>query len=177
MPDIAMHLLDIVYNSIRAKASLIKIYLLDSESKDQMICRVEDNGSGMDEETVERVQSPFYTTRTTRDVGLGVPLFKQGALQAGGWFKLESKVGEGTLIEAGYTRSNIDAPAWGDLAETLVTLIQADAGIDYEITYEWDGGSFVMNTKEIKELLDGVPINEPDIILWLKDYIKEGIQR
>ena len=177
MPDIAMHLLDIVYNSIRAGAKLIKIYLLDSESKDHMICRVEDNGSGMDEKTVENVQSPFYTTRTTRDVGLGVPLFKSGAIQTGGWFKLESELGKGTLIEAGYIRSNIDAPAWGDIAETLVTLIQADADIDYEVLYEWDGGSFELNTVNIKELLDGVPINEPDIILWLKDYIKEGIER
>ena len=177
MPDIAMHLLDIVFNSIRAGAHLIKITILNLASKDELRCRVEDDGCGMDEATVEAVQSPFYTTRTTRDVGLGVPLFKEGALQTGGQFKLESKPGKGTCIEAVYVRSNIDCPAIGDLAETLVTLIQADANIEYEVNYTWDEGSFILNTQEIKEILDGVPINEPDIILWFKVYINEGIKR
>lgn len=177
MPDIAMHLLDIVFNSIRAKAKNIMIYLLDSEAKDQIICRVEDDGSGMDETTVKNVQSPFFTTRTTRDVGLGVPLFKEGALQTGGSFKLESALGKGTLIEAVYTRSHLDCPALGDLAETFATLIQADASIEYIIDVVYDNKTFHLDTKEIKEILDGVPIDEPDIILWLKAYIKEGICR
>lgn len=177
MPDIAMHLLDIVFNSIRAKAKNIIIYLLDSEKEDKIICRVEDNGSGMDEQTVENVQSPFYTTRTTRDVGLGIPLFKEGALQTGGSFRLESEVGKGTLIEAIYTRSHLDTPALGDLAETIATLIQADANIDYNIDIVFDDKTFNLDTIAIKEILDGVPIDEPDIILWLKEYIKEGITR
>lgn len=177
MPDIAMHLLDIVFNSIRAKASLIKIYLLDSIKEDKIVCRVEDNGSGMNEETVEAVQSPFFTTRTTRDVGLGVPLFKEGALQTGGDFQLSSEVGKGTVIEASYVKSHLDCPSVGNLAETIVTLIQADSSIEYEITYQTDSGKFEFKTVEIKEILDGVPINEPDIILWLKEYIKEGINR
>lgn len=177
MPDIAMHLLDIVFNSIRAKAHLIKIRLLDSEKQDLLVCRVEDDGCGMNQEMVESVQSPFFTTRTTRDVGLGVPLFKQGALQTGGSFLLRSYPGKGTIIEATYIRSNIDCPALGDLAETFVTLIQADEKIAYEIEYEWDEGSFILKTEEIKEILDGVPINQPDIILWLKEYIREGIKR
>lgn len=177
MPDIAMHLLDIVFNSIRAEASLIKIYLKDSIKDNLLICRVEDNGKGMDERTVEDVQSPFFTTRTTRDVGLGIPLFKTGALQTGGSFRLNSKKGSGTLIEATYIRSHIDCPSLGNIAETLVTLIQADDKIVYDVTYEWDDGCFTMNTEEIKTILDGVPINEPEIILWLKEYIKEGIQR
>lgn len=176
MPDIAMHLLDIVYNSIRADASIIRIHIIDSVKEDLIICRVEDNGVGMDEETVEKVQNPFYTTRTTRDVGLGVPLFKEGALQSDGTFTLESKLNEGTTIEATYKKSHIDTPVMGDIAETLVTLIQANENIEYEVEYQWDDGVFVLNTVEIKELLEGVPINSPEIILWLKEYIKEGIQ-
>lgn len=177
MPDIAMHLLDIVFNSIRAKASLIKIFIKESQKDNEIIVRIEDNGCGMDNTTQEAVQDPFYTTRTTRDVGLGIPLFKQGALQTGGSFYISSKVNEGTVIEARYMQSNIDCPAMGDLAETLVTLIQSDATINYEVTYQWDDGCFELNTESIKEILDGVPINEPDIILWLKEYIKEGIQK
>ncbi len=175
MPDIAMHLLDIVFNSIRAKAKNIIIYLLESEKDDKIICRVEDDGCGMDEKTVENVQSPFYTTRTTRDVGLGVPLFKEGALQTGGSFRLESEVGQGTVIEATYVRSHLDCPAIGDLAETLATLIQADENIEYQVDIVFDEHTFNLDTRAIKEILDGVPITEPDIILWLKDYIKEGI--
>ena len=175
MPDIAMHLLDIVYNSIRAKAKNILIYLLESDKDDQIICRVEDDGSGMDSETVENVQSPFFTTRTTRNVGLGIPLFKEGALQTGGTFRLESEVGKGTLIETTYVKSHLDCPAMGNLAETIATLVQADASIEYQIDIIYDDHSFKFDTREIKEILDGVPIDEPDIILWLKEYIKEGI--
>ncbi len=177
MPDIAMHLLDIVFNSIRAKAKCIKIFIKDSLKENKIICRVEDDGCGMDEETITAVQNPFYTTRTTRDVGLGVPLFKEGAIQTGGTFKLTSTLNKGTIIEASYIKNNIDCPSLGDLTETFVTLIQADENIEYEIIYEWDEGSFRLDTIKIKEILDGVPINEPDIILWLKDYIKEGIRR
>ena len=175
MPDIAMHLLDIVFNSIRAKAKNIIIYIMESELKDQIICRVEDDGCGMDSQTVENVQSPFFTTRTTRNVGLGVPLFKEGALQTGGTFRLESEVGKGTLIETTYVKSHLDCPAMGNLPETIATLVQADANIEYHIDIVYDNHTFVFDTKEIKEILDGVPIDEPDIILWLKDYIKEGI--
>ena len=177
MPDIGMHLLDIIFNSIRAKARLIKIYIEDSQKEDKIVCRIEDDGCGMDEQTQIEVQNPFFTTRTTRDVGLGIPLFKQGALQTGGQFHLDSKIVEGTVIEAKYLKTNIDCPSLGDLAETLVTLIQADEKIAYEVDYRWDEGSFELKTEAIKEILDGVPINEPNIILWLKEYIKEGIQR
>ncbi len=175
MPDIAMHLLDIVYNSIRANASLIRIFVENSLNEDRITCRVEDNGKGMDEETVKKVQNPFYTTRTTRDVGLGIPLFKEGALQSEGTFSLTSKENVGTIIEATYKKSHLDCPAMGDIAETLVTLIQANENIEYEVEYKWDEDSFILNTVEIKELLEGVPINSPEIILWLKEYIKEGI--
>ncbi len=170
-----MHLLDIVYNSIRAKASLIKIFFKDSQKEDRIILRVEDNGCGMDQEMVEKVQNPFYTTRTTRDVGLGIPLLKEGALSCGGSFLLESAVDQGTIIEAQYCKSNIDTPPVGDIAETLMTLIQADENIEYLFHYEEDQLDFVLDTKEIKEILDGVSIVEPDIIIWLKSYIKEGI--
>ena len=175
MPYIAMHLLDIVFNSIRAKAKNIIIYIMESELKDQIICRVEDDGCGMDSQTVENVQSPFFTTRTTRNVGLGVPLFKEGALQTGGTFRLESEVGKGTVIETTYVKSHLDCPAMGNLPETIATLVQADATIEYHIDIVYDNHTFTFDTKEIKEILDGVPIDEPDIILWLKDYIKEGI--
>lgn len=150
MQDLAMHLLDIVYNSIRAKATVIKIFFKDSIKDDEIVMRVEDNGTGMDEETVEKVQDPFYTTRTTRDVGLGIPLLKEGALSCDGSFLLESQVHVGTKIEAKYVKSHLDTPPIGDIAETLMTLIQADENIEYLFQFESDDIHFVLDTVEIK---------------------------
>lgn len=175
MPDIAMHLLDIAYNSIRALAKMIKITIHDSEKENHIEISVEDDGCGMDEEMTKNVVDPFFTTRTTRKVGLGIPLFKEGALATGGDFKITSKVGVGTITQASYVKNHWDTPPLGDLAETLVTLIQADDQIDFLFTYVSDNHQFCLDTKEIKVILDGVKINEPDIILWLKDYIKEGL--
>lgn len=177
MPDIAMHILDIAYNSIRALASLITIKISDHLQNNEVKVEIIDNGSGMDEETIEHVMDPFFTTRTTRKVGLGVPLFKEGALATGGSFNIDSTVGKGTCISASYIKDHLDTPPLGDLAETLVTLIQADDKIDFYFIYESDHKEFILDTKEIKALLEGVKINEPEIILWLKDYIKEGLSQ
>lgn len=177
MPDIAMHLLDIVYNSIRALAKMITIRIHDSEKENMIEIIVEDDGCGMDEETIQHVMDPFFTTRTTRKVGLGVPLFKEGVLATGGTFDISSTVGKGTMIKACYIKNHWDTPPLGDLAETLATLIQANDQIDYLFTYTSDTHQFCLDTKEIKAILDGVKINEPEIILWLKDYIKEGLSQ
>ena len=175
MQDLAMHLLDIVYNSIAAKASLIKITLINSVQKDRLSLKIEDNGCGMDEQTVEKVQSPFYTSRTTRDVGLGIPLFKSTALSCDGNFSLSSKEHVGTVIEANIKKSHWDCPPLGDIANTLCVLIQADISIDYVFVYEDDDHTFEFDTKMIKETLEDVPLNHPDILNWLEGYIKEGM--
>ena len=106
MPDIAMHLLDIVYNSIRALAKMITIRIHDSEKENMIEIIVEDDGCGMDEETIQHVMDPFFTTRTTRKVGLGVPLFKEGVLATGGTFDISSTVGKGTMIKACYIKNH-----------------------------------------------------------------------
>ena len=175
MPDIAMHLLDIVYNSIRALAKNIKITIEDLKKENKIEIIIEDDGKGMDEKTIQQVIDPFFTTRTTRHVGLGVPLFKAGVEATGGSFKITSKVDKGTIIHAIYIKDHIDTPPLGNLAETLVTLIQADENIDYYFQYKNDDHEFIFDTKQIKEILENVKINDPEIILWLKDYIKEGV--
>ncbi|MDD8048525.1 MAG: ATP-binding protein [Thomasclavelia sp.] len=175
MPEIAMNILDIVYNSIRAKATLIKIIINDSIKNNIIDILVEDNGCGMDEETLKNVTNPFYTTRTTRNVGLGIPLLKESAINTGGKFNISSIKGSGTKISCSFVKDNIDTPAMGDIVETMITLIQGDENIDYIFEYKTDKNDFKMNTKEIKEILDGVEINKPEILLWLKDYMKEGL--
>ena len=164
MQEIAMSILDIAYNSIRANASLIKILIHDSNNLNIINIRIIDNGKGMEQATIKKVVDPFYTTRTTRKVGLGIPMFKE-------------TINVGTKVEGEFVKRHIDCPPMGNIVDTIITLIQADDKIDYLFKYTSDDFEFVLDTKEIKKILDGIPINLPDVIIWLKDYIKEGLHK
>ena len=158
MQEIAMNILDIAYNSIKAQANLIKIIIHDSSKLNIINIQIIDNGIGMDKTTVKNVIDPFYTTRTTRKVGLGVPMFKENIEATGGTFKIESEVGKGTHVTGEFIKN------------------QADEKINYLFKYTSDKLEFILDTQEIKKILEGVPINQPEIIVWLKEYIKEGLQ-
>lgn len=177
MQEIAMNILDIAYNSIKAKASLIKILIYDSSKSNIIKIQIIDNGIGMSQETINKVVDPFYTTRTTRKVGLGIPMFKENIEATGGNFSIESTIGKGTTITGEFVKNHIDTPPMGNLVDTIITLIQADDKIDYLFKYKSDDFEFVFDTNEIKVILDGVAINLPEIIVWLKDYIKEGLRK
>lgn len=176
MQDLAMHVLDIAYNSIRGKGKNISIDLLNSVNENRIEISIEDDGCGMSEEQLKHVTDPFYTTRTTRKIGLGVAFFKELADQCEGQFSISSKVDQGTKIAVSLKKDHWDTPPWGDLAGSLSTLIQADPLIDYVITYRSDSNTICIDTKEIKAILGDVSINEPDIILWVQDYIKQQIE-
>lgn len=175
MQEIAMTILDIVQNSIRAGAHLIHIWIVNSQKENKIHIEVRDDGCGMNHDTLQKVIDPFYTTRTTRSIGLGIPMFKESVEMTGGYFFIDSKENKGTTIIGEYVKNHIDTPPMGDLVETVVSLLQYDEHIDYCFRYQEDDREFVLDTKEIKELLEDVPINQPEIILWLKDYIKEGM--
>ena len=177
MQEIAMNILDIAYNSIKAQANLIKIIIEDSSKLDIIRIKIIDNGQGMNQETINKVTDPFYTTRTTRKVGLGIPIFKENIEATGGMFSIESKLNQGTIVTGEFIKSHIDTPPMGNIVETITTLIQANDKIDYLFKYTSDDFEFILDTKEIKELLDGVAINLPEIIVWLKNYIKEGLHK
>lgn len=174
MKELSLHLLDIVQNSISAGASRIEIGITDSRQRDLVEISVKDNGCGMSEEFVQRVTDPFTTTRTTRKVGLGIPLFKLAAETAGGEFKITSEVGKGTLVYASFQHSNIDRPPLGDLRGTLITLIQGSPDINIIYTYTTDRGQFVLDTEEVREVMAGVPINEPEVLNWIGEFIQEN---
>lgn len=177
MQEIAMNILDIAYNSIKAKANLIKILIYDSSKSNIIKIQIIDNGIGMSQETINKVVDPFYTTRTTRKVGLGIPMFKENIEATGGNFSIESTLGNGTTITGEFVKDHIDTPPMGNLVDTIITLIQADDKIDYLFKYTSDDFEFIFDTNEIKVILDGVAINLPEIIVWLKDYIKEGLRK
>ena len=177
MDELSLDILDIAYNSIRAKASFIRISIEDSVKKNLIRIVIEDNGEGMDEETVQKVIDPFYTTRTTRKVGLGIPLFKQNAELTGGSLSIQSQINHGTILTANFVKNHIDTPIMGDIIETMLTLIQANEYIDYEFNYKTDDFSFLMKTSEMKDILGDVKITEPDVLLWIKDFMKEGLKK
>lgn len=174
MKELSLHLLDIVQNSITAGATRIEINITNSVQKDLVVISVKDNGCGMSEEFVRRVTDPFTTTRTTRKVGLGIPLFKLAAETAGGEFKITSEVGNGTVVYASFQLSNIDRPPLGDLKGTLITLIQGSPQINIIYTYATDQGEFVLDTDEIRNIMEGVPINEPEVLSWIGEFISEN---
>lgn len=176
MQEIAMNILDIAYNSIRAKATLIQILILDSIKQNIIEIKIIDNGCGMDQKNIARVCDPFYTTRTTRKVGLGIPIFKESIEATGGTFTITSSLGSGTEVIGVFVKNHLDIPPMGNIVDTMITLIQADEKIDYLFRYTTDDFEFKLDTRKIKEILDDVLINQPEIIIWLKDYIKEGLR-
>ncbi len=175
MEELSLHLLDLIQNSVKAGASLIEIII--TEKAGLLTIELNDNGCGMSEEFLQRVESPFTTTRTTRKVGLGIPLFKQAALMAGGDFGIISRQGEGTRIKSSFEINNIDRAPMGDLAGTILgQVLSTPVTPDYRLLYAVEDASFEFDTREIRRQLEGVPLDAPDVIAWMKDYLEEGIR-
>ena len=175
MQDLAMQILEILMNSIGAKAGKVILRMRDSLQDNRIEIEVEDNGSGMSEEMVRKVADPFTTTRTTRKIGMGVAFMKGLTEQCDGTFDIRSTPGIGTVVSASIRRDHIDAPPMGDLGEMIMYCIQADETIDIEFHYKTDTDEFVFLSSEIREQLDGVSLMEPEILIWIKEYINEGI--
>ena len=175
MKDLSLYKLDLAQNSVRAGARHLVIEVDSQPEADSLSFSLADDGSGMDERTLKRVQDPFYTTRTTRKVGLGIPLFKEGTEQAGGCFSLKSELGRGTVIQGSYQLSHLDRPPLGDLAGSLFTLVTANPELDFICTFRRGRESFVFDTRQIRKELDGVPLDIPEVQAWMKAYIDEGV--
>ena len=155
MEDLSLHILDIVENSIRAKASRIEIRVVEDTAKDLLTIEISDNGQGIDEETVKKVVDPFFTTRTTRRVGLGLPLLSQAARESGGDVEIESKVGRGTRVKATFGYSHIDRKPLGNMETTLTTLIVGNPEVDFIYEHKKDELEYRLDTKEIRTRIKG----------------------
>ena len=174
MRELSLNVLDIVQNSISAKATVIEIELLEHIEKDLLEINIFDNGKGMTEEQVKSVIDPFFTTRTTRKVGLGIPLFKMAAEMSGGRLDIKSEVGKGTRVYTSYGYSNVDRMPVGDLNGTVSMLIRMNPDIDFVYTHSINEKSYVLDTRELREQLDDVPLDTPDVIEWIEEYLKEN---
>ncbi len=174
MPEISLNVLDVAENSIRANADLVKITVDIQESTDTLAITFEDNGCGMSEEQIAKVEDPFFTTRTTRKVGLGIPFFKMAAESTGGSFSISSTPGLGTVTKAVFGLSHIDRMPLGDITGTIHTLITFNTQTDFIYTYIFNDKSFVLDTREFKEVLGGIPLDTPDVSAYIKEYLKEN---
>lgn len=176
MRDLSLHIMDIIQNSVAAKASRICLGIAASKNADILEISISDNGVGMDREFANMISDPFVTTRKTRRVGLGIPLLKASAQMSSGDLFIESEKGKGTTLKASFKISHIDRPPLGDVAETITSVIVANPDIDLEIVLRSDEKHFNLHTGEIKQRLGEVPIAHYEVLSWIKEYINEGIK-
>ena len=175
MDEIASHIIDIVANSVTAKATYIIVEITSNTNKDLLSLYIKDDGLGMDEEMAYKVQDPFFSTKIGKKVGLGIPLLKGTAETTGGIFRLSSVIGKGTEIFASFDLTHPDLPPLGNIRDTMLVLVIGNPDTDFRFQIKSDSKEFVLDTKEIKYLLDGVPINHPDVITFLSKYLDENM--
>lgn len=174
MKELSLNVLDIVQNSLSAGAEHITVAISEDPAADLTRITIGDDGRGMDEEMVARVTDPFTTTRTTRSIGLGIPLLKMAAEMVGGSFNIKSKPGVGTEVTAEFVLSHIDMPPIGDMAGTLVTVLQGNPEINLVYKRSIADHTFIFDTDEIREAIGDIPIDTPEILSWISEYIAEG---
>ena len=176
MQELSMNVLDVAENSMRAQAKNVTIKVIEDSAADLLSISIEDDGCGMSEEQVAQVTDPFFTTRTTRKVGLGVPLFKMAAEMSGGEFSISSKPGVGTKTCATFGLTNIDRMPMGDMASTIQLLICSHEDVNLMYTHIVDGKEFFVSTNQLKEVLEGVSLETPEIRMFIEEYLREHIE-
>lgn len=176
MTELSLNVLDVANNSIRAGASWIVIKITIHTTKDSLSISIEDNGCGMTEEQILQVEDPFFTTRTTRKVGLGIPFFKYSALATGGTFHMESELNRGTRVSATYRLSHIDRMPLGDMTSTIHTLITLNPQIDFMYSYRYNDRTFLLDTREFRNIIGDIPFSLNEISTYIKEFLTENKQ-
>ncbi len=175
MRELALHIMDIIENSIGAGATLVKLEVKEDGGANRLEITIQDNGRGIPADLLKEVTNPFYTTRTTRRVGLGLSLFKEAARRCNGDFEIHSTEREGTDVRAWFQRDHIDLAPMGDMGGSLASLIAGNPGTDFEYLHEVDGRVFRLDTRDVKKELEEVPIHHPPVIRYLAELIREGL--
>jgi anti-sigma regulatory factor (Ser/Thr protein kinase) len=177
MEELALHILDITQNSIRAGARNVKVTVEEDAAANKITVVISDDGSGMDEDMVKKLSDPFFTTRDTRNVGLGIPLFVQTAEACAGKVEIDSEPGLGTTVKAEFQSDHVDRPPLGDMAATVWALITLNPKVEFEYRHSKDGDEFVVNTAEIKDFLRRRKLSSPRMAKYLKEYLADGEAR
>jgi anti-sigma regulatory factor (Ser/Thr protein kinase) len=174
MLELALHILDIAENSVRAGAKTVFIDITEDRKRDSLEIEIRDNGMGMDESTIQRAMDPFYTSKKVRRVGLGLPMLKEAATRAGGSFSIDSQVGVGTRVAVGFQLSHIDRQPLGDLTGAIMVLLAGNAGVDFVCRHECEGHVFTLDTREIRKEIGDIPLNHMEILKFIRQYMIEG---
>lgn len=175
MRELSLHILDLAENSTRAGASLVEIDIEESARDDRLVIRIRDNGRGF--ESSMKQGDSFYTCKEGKRFGLGIPLFRQAAESCEGTLEVESSPGKGTTVEAVFRLSHIDLKPMGDIGSTVSTLVGGSPGADFVLRHRRDSDQFVFDTRRLREELDGLPLNVPQVLKYIKDNVNEGIRR
>ena len=176
MRELSLNILDIAQNSISAGASLITIEVNENTAEKTLLIDIYDNGCGMSEDQVQSVIDPFFTTRTTRKVGMGIPLFKMAAEQTGGNLEIKSELGAGTEIRATFKTDSVDFTPLGDVASTIQMLITMNIDRDFVYNLKVNEKEFVCDTRELKAILGDVPLDTYEVSQWILEFIKENTE-
>jgi hypothetical protein len=175
MKDISFHILDIVQNSLHAGADKIVIEMIENTNEGTLKLTITDNGSGMDQGMVDQVTDPFFTSSTTKKVGLGLPLLKQNAEQTGGMFEVSSELDKGTVVTAVFNTNNIDMIPEGDLGATIRTLIASDPLKDFIYRQEKDGEEFELNTAAMREELGNIDLSRREVLEFITEFVRSNV--
>jgi anti-sigma regulatory factor (Ser/Thr protein kinase) len=171
MKEISLNILDIANNSIRANCQLLSVEIEESKNSNCLNIVITDDGCGMDEETLKKVTDPFFSSRTTRHIGLGVPFLKQHAELANGSFRISSELGKGTKVEANFCLDHPDRQPLGDVVDIMLMLIASNPEKDFIYRYKNDEDEVLLDTREVKNVLEDIPINNADVLKMLRDMM------
>lgn len=171
-----MHILDIAENSVAASATFVRISITEEPEKDLFTVSIADNGKGMDAAFVRNVLDPFCTTRTERNVGLGLSFLAQAARETGGDIHIQSVAGQGTLVKADFRPSHIDMKPLGNMTDTILTLIAGNPRTDFLFSYVSSQKSYSLDTRGIRSALEDVPMNSANVLSAIRSDLSEGLQ-
>jgi len=176
MLTLADHILDIAENSVRADAKLIEVSIDEDSQNDLLTIEIKDDGHGMGQDVLNKVLDPFYTTKTVRRVGLGLPLLRDAACRSGGTFHLESQENSGTTVKATFGLNHLDRQPLGAIINTIIILIISNSEVDFFYKHRHNDRRFELDTREIRKEIEDVPINHPEIIKYIRGVIEEGLR-
>ncbi len=173
--DLCFHLFDLVQNSVAAGARVIRVEMRESRANDTLELEVADDGRGMDRPTLLKVQDPFFTSKSFKKVGLGIPLLKATTEACCGDFAIASRPGRGTRVRASMQKSHLDCPPLGDLEGTLLSLLASLEAVDLRFSYRSESGAFAVSSAESRAHAGDLPLSHPDVYRFLRDFIRAGL--
>jgi anti-sigma regulatory factor (Ser/Thr protein kinase) len=175
LEDLSLHILDIVENAISAKAKRIEILVVEEPREDRLTIEIQDDGIGMDEEVSQKAVDPFFTTRSSRRVGLGLSLLAQAAHEAGGMLRIESELGKGTKVTATFQYHHIDRKPLGSMIETMMTLLLGNPELEFFYTHKKEEKSYILSSPWLKNQFKDRSLIDSEVIQWVKKHLKEGL--